>query len=132
MSRATFVTKIDGLSYKLMLDQDDPFPDPQGGYLRYYHRMENTTKLIHISELSQINGMAAGVLRRFGYDLDGQKCSFLMAKFFGLDVPTDICRTLGDEYRFLTETHEPCMGTIKRVLPRGSVDDSPEVWPTKP
>ena len=136
MSRATYQILIGDKPYRLRLHYDDPFPNYKDGYLRHYTEAwpdHDTTALIHVSKLHLINSLAVGVLRDRGYDLDGLRASFSTIQFIASlgddEMPKEICRTLGDEYRFDTEPDDPCLGTIRRVMPRFSSDPLPIPWP---
>ena len=131
MSRASFHIKIDGKTFKLRLHHEDPFPDYMGGYLRHYDKgwpNHDSTALIHISELTQINSLAVGVLRDRGYDLDGVRACFQLYDFWGYENPQAvICGDLGDEYKWEPDEPNGLYGRIKRALPRFSIDPLPLV-----
>ena len=128
MSRPVITIMLPEGRHRLRFSFDkDIFLDPHKGYLNTMERDANGAWIKvtrNLSEVYSINGMAATMLRRFGYDLDGLRCSFYMLKFFeDPNPPATICKDLGDEYRF--DTEDGLDGTIRRVLPRYSIDKAP-------
>jgi hypothetical protein len=104
-------------------DMESCFTSPLNNELRV-RWLNDSTRIMHLSEARLINEHAVWMLRSHGYDLDGLRATFWWNEFQGMHLATSICRDLGDEYRFEPE-EIPCYGLIRRVLPRYAIDKPP-------